>query len=120
MGVISGTTSLSADELLLDSPDSLKVPLPGVEVFSTEIASLKTSQCFYRDMAYQVAMPNPSLFIPRILSYVRTHVCSGADPWDHLRLYLSVSLDFIPKAVFGIIFLGLGLGLVWVWFRFWY
>ena len=106
--MISGTTSLSTDELLLESPDSLSGPLTGVEVFSTEIASLKTSQCFYRDMAYQVAMPNPSLFIPKILSYVRTHVCSGADPWDHLRLYLSVSQVFIPKSVFGINFMGLG------------
>ena len=100
MGVIPGTTSLSADELCLEGP-STDCPLPGVEVFSTEIASLKTNQCFYRDMAYQVAMPNPSQFIPRILGYVRAIVCPNADPWDHLRLYLSVSC-FIPKSVFGI------------------
>ena len=106
IGVISGTSSLSADELCLKGP-STNCPLPGVEVFSTEVASLTTNQCFYRDMAYQVVMPNPTHFIPKILGYVRAHVCSGADPWDHLRLYLSVSY-FIPKSDFGIFIIGLG------------
>ena len=99
MGVIPGTTSLSTPELLLDAPVSLESQSPkidprcqGVEVFSTEIGSLRTPQCHYRDMAYQVVMPNPPRFIPKILNYVRTHVCPGADPWDHLRLYLSVSV----------------------------
>ena len=89
--MIPGTTSLSTAELLLEAPDSDSGLLSGVEVFSTEIASLKAAQCFYRDMAYQVVMPNPEEFIPKILGYVRAHVCPGADPWDHLRLYLSVS-----------------------------
>ena len=98
MGVIPGTTSLSTPELILDAPVPLESQFPkvdprcqGVEVFSTEIGSLRTPQCHYRDMAYQVVMPNPPQFIPKILSYVRAHVCPGADPWDHLRLYLSVS-----------------------------
>ena len=98
MGIIPGTTDLIADELHLEGP-STNCPLPGVEVFSTEIASLKTNQCFYRDVAYQVAMPNPSHFIPKILGYVRANVCSGADPWDHLRLYLTVSY-FYSKICF--------------------
>lgn len=108
MGVIPGTTLLSTTELLLDAPvplegqnSSVDSRCQGVEVFSTEIGSLKTPQCHYRDMAYQVVMPNPPRFIPKILGYVRAHVCPGADPWDHLRLYLSVS-SFIPKSVFGI------------------
>ena len=100
MGVIPGTTSLSTTELLLDQPVSHEGDLPGVEVFSTEVASLQAAQCYYRDMAYQVVMPNPPAFVPKILNYVRSHVCPGADPWDHLRLYLSVSLIVHSKNCF--------------------
>ena len=89
--MIAGTTSLSVPEVILEAPLGLSGRLPGVEVFSTEVASLRTSTCFYKDVAFQVVMPNPPVFIPRVLKYVRAHVCSGAEPWDHLRLYLSVS-----------------------------
>ena len=98
--MIPGSTSLSAPIVTLDAPPGLDGRLPGVEVFTAEVAALSTKTCSYRDLAIQVVMPNPPNFIPRILDYVRANVCSGADPWDHLRLHLSVSL--IPKTVFGI------------------
>ena len=94
MGVIPGSTSLSAPIVTLDAPpglDGLDGRLPGVEVFTAEVAALTTKTCSYRDLAVQVVMPNPPDFIPRILNHVRANVCSGADPWDHLRLHLSVS-----------------------------
>lgn len=91
MGVIPGSTSLSAPIVTLDAPPGLDGRLPGVEVFTAEIAALTTKTCSYRDLAIQVVMPNPPAFIPRVLNYVRANVCSGADPWDHLRLHLSVS-----------------------------
>ena len=108
MGVIPGTTSLSVPEVVLEAPPGLSGRLPGVEVFSTEVASLRTSTCFYKDVAYQVVMPNPPVFIPRILKYVRAHVCSGADPWDHLRLYLSVS--YSKNCFWNFLFKWVGLG----------
>ena len=111
MGVVPGTTDLSSPEVVLDAPAGLTGRLPGVEVFSTEVASLKTATCYYKDVAFQVVMPNPPTFIPRILNYVRAKVCPGADPWDHLRLYLSVSDS--KKLFFGIIVLFIGFG--WLW-----
>ena len=105
MGVVPGTTDLSAPVVPLAVTDGFSGELSGAEVFSTEIAWLKTPSCFYRDVSYQVVMPSPVDFIPKILTYVRTNVCPNADPWDHLRLYLSVS---IPKSVFGIFLTILG------------
>ena len=99
MGVIPGSTALSSPVVPLAVTDGFSGELKGAEVFSTEIASLKTSSCYYRDVSYQVVMPNPDNFIPDLLGYVRNNVCPNADPWDHLRLYISVC---IPKSVFGI------------------
>ena len=99
MGVVPGTIELSSPVVPLTLNDGFSGEISGVEVFSTEISSLKTSSCFFRDVSYQVVMPRPDDFIPRVLNYVRANVCPAADPWDHLRLNLTVG---IPKTVFGI------------------
>ena len=92
LGVIPGTTDLSASAVVLEAAEGISGFKSGAEVFSTEVAFVKTSTCFYRDVAYQVVMPKPSNFIPDITCYVRSNVCSGADPWDHVRMYLSVCI----------------------------
>lgn len=120
LGVISGTTELNAPPVVLKAPTGVSGFKSGAEVSFIEVASVKTSNCFYRDVAYQVVVPNPENFIPDILCYVRANVCSGADPWDHVRLYLSVCM--IPKSDFGMcsffvileLLLGLGMGYCWV------
>ena len=91
MGVIPGTTDLVGPVETLDVSGSKRGPLSGVEVFATKIATLRTVESLYHEVAYQVVIPHPSGLIPRVLAYVREHVCPAADPWDHLRLHISVS-----------------------------
>ena len=92
MGVIPGTAELFAPVVLLEAPLAGSRHLNGVEVFTTEVAHLTTPECHFRDTIFQVVMPNPTHFISRITDWVRANVCSGAEPWDHLRLHVSVSL----------------------------
>ena len=97
--MVPGTTELSTPPVVLKALTGVSGFKSGAEVSFIEVASVKTSNCFYRDVAYQVVVPNPENFIPDILAYVRANICPGADPWDHVRLYLSVSV--IPKSDFG-------------------
>ena len=112
LGIVPGTHDLVAPVVHLDAPPDGSRHLHGVEVFVTDVAQLTTSSCHFHDAVYQVVMPNPTHFIPRITEWVRANVCSGAEPWDHLRLHISVC-SISKKLFFGIFWVfwvGFGVG----------
>ena len=91
LGIIPGTSVLSVDDVLLTVPATSLAGLQGVEIFSTKVGEVRTRDSLYQETAYQVVLPDPPELVPRVLAHVKSKVCPGADPWDHLRLHMSVS-----------------------------
>ena len=92
MGVASGSIDLLTPQENWNVSSSFDVPTGCAEVHGTEVGALVSNDTLYRETSYMVLMPYDSGLIPRIMGHVRGISCHGIDPWDYLRMHVSVSL----------------------------
>ena len=91
MGVAGGTIDLVTPQENWDVSSSFDVPPGCTEVHGTEVGVLVSGDTLYRETSYSVLLPYDSGLIPRIMGHVRSISCNGIDPWDYLRMHVSVS-----------------------------